>query len=78
MSKSRKVKEGRMYRVSRIKRGANVSSCRGEYVAAMVVHARERKTRFRDVDHEDSIGIASRDANGTVKGARRDVRDMVA
>lgn len=43
----------------------------------MVVQARERKTRFRDVDQELSMGIARREARGTVKGARRDVRDMV-
>jgi hypothetical protein len=78
MSKSRKIKDGTIYRVSRIKSGANASSCRGEYVAAIVVHARERKTRFRDVDHEESMGIARREANGTVKGAKSDVKDMMA
>jgi hypothetical protein len=42
-----------------------------------VVQARLRKTRFRDVDHDESIGMARRDARGTVKGARRDVNDML-
>ena len=46
-------------------------------MAAIVVHAKERKTRLRDVDQEESIGMASREANGTVRGARRDVRDII-
>jgi hypothetical protein len=37
---------------------------------------REKKTRFRDVDHDDSIGIANKDARGSDIGARRDVSDM--
>jgi hypothetical protein len=61
-----------------MKRGAKASSWRGEYVAAMVVHASERKMRLRDVDHEESMGMARREAKGTVKGARRDVNDMVS
>jgi hypothetical protein len=77
-SNSRKINEGKMYKVSRMKSGANVSSCKGEYVAAIVVHASERKTRFRDVDHEESMGIARREANGTVKGAKSDVKDIMA
>lgn len=60
-----------------MKRGAKASSWRGEYVAAIVVQASERKTRLRDVDHDDSIGIARIEANGTVKGASRAVRDIV-
>lgn len=60
-----------------MKRGAKASSWRGEYVAAMVVQARERKMRLRDVDQEESMGMARREARGTVKGARRDVNDMV-
>lgn len=60
-----------------MKSGANASSCNGEYVAAIVVQARERNTRFRDVDHDDSMGIARMEASGTVKGARRDVSDIV-
>lgn len=60
-----------------MKRGAKASNWRGEYVAAIVVQARERKTRLSDVDHDDSMGIARREANGTVKGARRDVSDIV-
>ena len=43
----------------------------------MVVHVREKKTRFRDVDQEDSIGIAKRDASGRVIGARREERDIL-
>ena len=43
----------------------------------MVVQARERKTRLREVDQEESMGIARSEARGTVKGARRDVRDIV-
>jgi hypothetical protein len=78
MSKSRKTKDGKMYNVSLMHRGANASSCSGEYVAAMVVHASERNTRFSDVDHEESMGMARREASGTVKGARRDVNDMVS
>lgn len=41
-----------------------------------MVHARLRKTRLRDVDHDESIGMARSEASGTVKGARRDVRDI--
>jgi hypothetical protein len=78
ISKSRKINEGKIYKVSRMKSGANASSCKGEYVAATVVHASERKTRFKDVDHEESMGIARREASGTVKGAKSDVRDIVA
>lgn len=59
-----------------MKRGAKASSWSGEYVAAIVVHARDRKTRLSDVDHDDSMGIAKSDANGTVNGASRDVRDI--
>ena len=78
MSKSRKTKDGKIYSVSRMNRGANASSCSGEYVAATVVHASERKTRLSDVDHEESMGMARREASGTVKGARRDANDMVS
>jgi hypothetical protein len=45
-------------------------------VAAIVVHARERKTRLRDVDHDESIGIARREARGAAKGVRRAVKDI--
>jgi hypothetical protein len=76
MSNSRNTRDGKIYSVRRRKRGAKVSSWRGEYVAAIVVHARERKTRLSDVDHDDSMGIASSDASGTVNGARRDMRDI--
>lgn len=44
-------------------------------MAAIVVQARERKTRLRDVDHEDSMGMARREASG-VKGARRALNDI--
>jgi hypothetical protein len=77
ISNSRKNNDGNIYKVSRIKSGAKASSCRGEYVAATVVHARERNTRLRDVDHDDSMGIARSEARGTVKGAKSDVNDMV-
>jgi hypothetical protein len=77
MSNSRKTREGKMYRVSRMNKGAKASSCKGEYVAATVVHARERNTRLSDVDHDDNMGMARRDARGTVKGVKRDINDMV-
>jgi hypothetical protein len=75
-SNSRKINEGKTYKVSRIKSGAKVSSWSGEYVAAIVVHARERKTRLRDVDHDESMGIARREARGAANGVRRAVRDI--
>jgi hypothetical protein len=78
MSKRRKTSDGKIYRVRRMKSGAKASSCSGEYVAAIVVHARDRKTRLSEVDHDDSIGMASNEARGTVKGARSDVNDIVS
>jgi len=76
MSKSRKTRDGKMYSVKRMKRGAKASSCKGEYVAAMVVHARERKTRLRDVLHEESMGIARSEPSGTASGARSAESDI--
>jgi hypothetical protein len=43
-----------------------------------VVQVREKKTRFRDVDQEESMGIAKREARGRVIGERRVVRDIFA
>jgi hypothetical protein len=43
----------------------------------MVVHVREKKTRLRDVDQEDSMGIAKREAKGRERGARRAERDIL-
>jgi hypothetical protein len=40
---------------------------------AIVVHVREKKIRFKDVDQDDSIGIANSEAIGSVTGARNDV-----
>jgi hypothetical protein len=77
MSKSRKNSEGKMYSVRRRNKGAKASSWSGEYVAATVVHASDRKTRLRDVDQEDSMGMARREARGTVKGARSADSDIV-
>ena len=57
--------------------GAKNSSCSGEYVRAMVVQVRERKTRLMDVDQEESMGIAKREARGRVSGVRRAVRDIL-
>lgn len=71
------MREGKMYNVSRMKSGANASSCSGEYVAAIVVHANDRKTRLSDVLHDDSMGIARSEARGTVKGAKSDAKDIV-
>jgi hypothetical protein len=42
----------------------------------MVVQVREKKTRLRDVDQEDSMGIAKREAKGRERGARRAESDM--
>lgn len=44
---------------------------------ASVVHVRLRKTRFKDVDQDDSIGMAKREARGRVKGASKDDRDIL-
>lgn len=77
MSNKRKTKDGKIYRVSRMKSGAKASNCKGEYVAAIVVHASERKTRLSDVDHDESMGMARREPRGTANGARSDVRDIV-
>lgn len=43
---------------------------------AIVVHVSEKKTRFMEVDQEESIGIAKSDANGRVIGARRPESDI--
>jgi len=42
----------------------------------MVVHVRLKKTRLRDVDHDESIGMAKREARGRVNGARSADSDM--
>jgi hypothetical protein len=39
-----------------------------------VVHATERKIRFRPVDHEESMGIARKEPRGRAIGARREER----
>lgn len=44
---------------------------------AIVVHVREKNTRFIDVCHEESIGIAKSEAIGRVMGARREESDIV-
>lgn len=36
---------------------------------AIVVHVRLMKTRFKDVDQDDNIGMAKNEARGRVKGA---------
>lgn len=46
-------------------------------MAANVVQARERKIRLRDVDQEDSIGIARREAMGSGMRFRREESDMM-
>lgn len=43
----------------------------------MVVQASERKIRFRDVDQEDSMGIARREAMGRGIRFRREDRDIL-
>jgi hypothetical protein len=43
---------------------------------AMVVHVNEKKTRLRDVDQPDNIGIANKEARGSDMGARRDDSDI--
>jgi hypothetical protein len=43
-----------------------------------VVQVREKKTRFRDVVHEDRKGIAKREAKGRDSGVRRLLRDILA
>lgn len=43
----------------------------------MVVHVRLRKTRFKDVDQEESIGMAKREAKGRVMGANSAERDIL-
>lgn len=35
------------------------------------------KTRFKDVDHDDSIGMAKKEARGRVKGASSAERDIL-
>jgi hypothetical protein len=60
----------------RRKRGPKNSSWRGEYVIARVVHVREKKTRLREVDQLDSIGMAKMEASGREIGARRDASDI--
>lgn len=41
---------------------------------AIVVHVKEKKMRFKDVDQDESIGIANNEATGSVTGARNDVK----
>jgi hypothetical protein len=60
----------------RRKRGPKNSSWSGEYVIARVVHVREKKTRLREVDQPDSMGIAKMEASGREMGARSDARDI--
>ena len=38
---------------------------------AIVVHVREKKTRFREVLHEESMGRARSVVKGSVMGVRR-------
>jgi hypothetical protein len=75
-SKSKNSAEGRRYNITRRKRGPKNSNWSGEYDKARVVHVKEKKTRFKDVLHDDSIGIANSEANGREMGARRDVSDI--
>lgn len=56
--------------------GAKNSSCSGEYVRANVVHVKLKKTRLRDVDHDESIGIANNDASGRLIGTSSDDSDI--
>jgi len=72
MSNSKKIKLGIMYSDNRSTMGATSSSCRGEYDAAIVVHATERKMRFSPVDQELNIGMARNEPRGKAMGARRD------
>ena len=44
---------------------------------AMVVHVRLMKTRFREVDQEESMGIAKREARGRVIGASSAESDIL-
>jgi hypothetical protein len=64
------------YSIVRRTRGPKNSNCSGEYDKARVVHVREKKTRFKDVLHDESIGIAKSEASGKEMGARRDVSDI--
>lgn len=41
----------------------------------MVVHATDRKMRFRPVDHELNIGIAKNEPSGKAIGARMEDRN---
>ena len=41
-----------------------------------MVQAKERKIRLSDVDHEDSMGIAKREAMGRGIRLRREDRDI--
>jgi hypothetical protein len=45
-------------------------------VAARVVQASDRKIRLREVDQEDSIGTARREAMGSGIRERREDRDI--
>jgi hypothetical protein len=76
VSISRKRPDGSRYSIVRRNRGPKSSSWSGEYDIARVVHVREKKTRLRDVDQLDNIGIAKREASGRDIGARRDDRDI--
>jgi hypothetical protein len=44
---------------------------------AIVVHVRLMKTRFKDVDQDDNIGMAKNEARGRVKGASNADRDIL-
>ena len=64
-----------MYNDSRRTRGAINSNWRGEYDAAIVVHATDRNMMFRLVDHELNIGMARKEPSGRAMGARMDDRN---
>jgi hypothetical protein len=74
ISKSKKIREGMIYSDRRNTNGAINSSCKGEYDAAIVVHATERKIRFNPVDHELNIGMARKEPSGNAMGARMEER----
>ena len=42
-----------------------------------MVHVKLRKTRFKDVDQEESIGMAKKEAKGRVMGASNAERDIL-
>lgn len=44
---------------------------------ATVVHVKEKKTRFIDVDQEESMGIAKREPSGRAMGASNPESDIL-